>query len=723
METTSSELASALLQWVNSFDLPSAITSWRDLEDGTVLWRILGDIDPDYFVGPLPELDRKQKENWIPRWQNLKHIDRMVTTYIRDECDKLPALSKKLNPDLKAIAIDGSPQNVIKLVKAVLLAAMYSSYSNERMVQIMQALGPKVAQPIAIAIGEMEELDKRLAEYGADAETGSDIDASTDSEAPAGSHSIERDPELEREEKLIQALQEKRRLEERLADTAADLEETLDRCAALEEELAESKFALDRRRRKTLEDQDFEQLSLQAGRDKDYIAELETDLAQAKASIEQQERQLERLKADAQSKQELRDELQLVKSERDELLQKAKANENLKKKIQALQEHEKANAGLRRDLQNAQEQLHELEAIKERCAALEKANEENAQTIANGEQEIFDQKTTKKRLEHELNVLTQKWEQTRDMLSNAQEAIRELEDRMQEEEAGREDGDHVNSLDAELAADSSTSDDRRKKPKEPSTPATSAEAIIIQQNLAIANASVARLEQRCLDLLQENLGFRAVLDKADDTPDSHPFHHLARKLEDVTKELEDTKSRYIAATTEVADLRHRLDVLGDQAITDSARLAQMQAALAQNHERQAYTQQLEAELRDQKSLLRHALLSTDALVREATPPRSEHEYQLVRTQMEAVRAAPTDTLESVLSAAARVLAGRIEAGHAAVADRDKASHPHHYSVRSKKHNHQHAVAALTPPPDPPAPLRAPKPVRVVAPRRRSTPFF
>ena len=45
----------------------------------------------------------------------MKHIDRVVTTYIRDECDKLHFLSKKMTPDLKAIAIDGSTQNVIKV--------------------------------------------------------------------------------------------------------------------------------------------------------------------------------------------------------------------------------------------------------------------------------------------------------------------------------------------------------------------------------------------------------------------------------------------------------------------------------------------------------------------------------------------------------------------------------------------------------------------------------
>lgn len=45
----------------------------------------------------------------------VKHIDRVVATYIRDECEMLPHLSKSLNPDLKAVATDGSPENVIQV--------------------------------------------------------------------------------------------------------------------------------------------------------------------------------------------------------------------------------------------------------------------------------------------------------------------------------------------------------------------------------------------------------------------------------------------------------------------------------------------------------------------------------------------------------------------------------------------------------------------------------
>ena len=51
----------------------------------------------------------------VPWFETVKHIDRLVATYIRDECDQLPYLSKSLNPDLKAVATDGSPENVIKV--------------------------------------------------------------------------------------------------------------------------------------------------------------------------------------------------------------------------------------------------------------------------------------------------------------------------------------------------------------------------------------------------------------------------------------------------------------------------------------------------------------------------------------------------------------------------------------------------------------------------------
>lgn len=111
---------------------------------------------------------------------------------------------------------------------------MYSDKSNERMIRVMQSMGTKFALPIAAAIEEMEELDIRLADMAADTEPGSDVDHFTDSEAPGRENPYERDPELEREEKLIQALQEKRKLENKLAELAEDLKESQEKCLTLQ---------------------------------------------------------------------------------------------------------------------------------------------------------------------------------------------------------------------------------------------------------------------------------------------------------------------------------------------------------------------------------------------------------------------------------------------------------------------------------------------------------
>ncbi|KIV99108.1 uncharacterized protein PV09_09205 [Verruconis gallopava] len=677
------ELASALLQWVNSFDIPNKVQTWQDLEDGEILWRILHEIDPEYFHGSLPEIDRKQKDstdNWIPRWQNLKHIDRLIATYIRDECDSLHYLSKVLNPDLKAVATDGSPENVIKLVKAVLLVGMYSEKSDQRSL-IVEKVGLKGASAIAEAIQEMEDLDEKMREMeggtGAETETStSEVDhyeAEEAGERPRTSY--ERDPELEREEKLIQALQEKRKLEEKLAYLEDDLRESEEKRRALEDELQESKFGLDRRRRTTMDEESLQALNIQADRDRDYIAKLETDLAEANTTMENQQRQLERLRLDAQSKQELRDELQVTKAERDELRQKAKANENLKKKIQALQEQERNNANMRRDMAGLQEQLAEMDRLRERCAALEKANEENAKTIANGEQEIFDQKTAKEQLKYELKVLGQRFEQTREMLATAQETIRELEDK------GREvngDGDDTGDLDldAELnaepgsaAAAAAASLAAEKAAKRRSlAPVQSADNIVLQQNLSIATASIARLEQKCLDLLQENLGLKAVLEDGDGKSE-HPFEHQTKRLESLEKEMDDVLAKYTAAVSEAADLRRLLEMSESQAYGE--RQTSTDAAIAQNRDRQKYIEELQTQLREHRSLLRHALLSAESLVKQPEELRKAEEYRIIRQQLEAVRAAPAAGAEKVVEDSALSLTDRIESTRDLVAQKEK----------------------------------------------------
>lgn len=645
MDQTPPELAAALMQWINTFP-HSKVQAWDDAADGQVLWSILVDIDPEHFQRALPESERKTGENWIPRWQNWRYIEKEVLQYIREECGRLPSLGRSMNADLKAIATTGSSQDILKMVKCVLLAAMYSDRSNERMVDVMSSLGPKVAQPIATFIGEMEELDQTMTDYD-DEESSSHVDDALEEDSRKAAD-LARDPELERESKLIQALQDKRRIEVQLADALAELEESRNRLTTIEDELEESKYALDRRRGTSIDNKNVAQLNQRADQDREYIEKLESELNTATTTIDQQARQLERLKADADSKQNLRDDLQLVTSERDELRQKAKANENLRKKIQILQEQEKTTQILRHDLQMAQEQLQDFDSLRDRCTALEKANEENAQTIANGEQEIFDQKTAKRMLEHEMKTISHKWEQSRELLNNAQDAIRDMEERLRDTPESPRDESGVD-LDAELNADdaqqskSRATESSRRKSREP---AITSDTIVLQQKLHIAATSVDRLEKRCLDLLQENLGFKSIIDD-EQSQDMKSFQHQAQRIEDLSKSLDEAKSKYLRATS------------GDS------------IALEINEERQRYITDLEQTLRDQRNLLRHALLGTDALQTQDASIRASNEWQLMKHQLELVHSTSATEAQPVIKSTATSITDRIEGVRGALAAREK----------------------------------------------------
>ena len=98
---------------MQAFQTSKKVEGWEDIQDGQVLWDILRDIDPDYFQGDLPEPPAKTQDHWIPRWQNLKHVNRLVTSYLRDSSGSIENPTGSRDPDLKAIATDASPRDTV----------------------------------------------------------------------------------------------------------------------------------------------------------------------------------------------------------------------------------------------------------------------------------------------------------------------------------------------------------------------------------------------------------------------------------------------------------------------------------------------------------------------------------------------------------------------------------------------------------------------------------
>lgn len=74
------ELGPALLRWIQSFPFANTVRSWKDIQDGVILWKILRDVEPAYFTGHLPE-DETAGQNWIPRWQNRTENSPQLVSY------------------------------------------------------------------------------------------------------------------------------------------------------------------------------------------------------------------------------------------------------------------------------------------------------------------------------------------------------------------------------------------------------------------------------------------------------------------------------------------------------------------------------------------------------------------------------------------------------------------------------------------------------------------
>lgn len=559
------------------------MTAWNQLEDGQILWQILNDIDADYFSESLPNFDESNRRtsDWIPRWQNLKHIERSVSTYIREECGQLPVLTKRMVPDLKTGARDGSTMLIAKLTMGVLLAACFSPKSNQRMLQVMAQLGTKTAETIAAAIQEMQSLDVRMSDLGVDAELTAEPNLSgyrTPTRAVSGQvPATGRDNDLEQEALLFEANKDRAALKLQVEKLRDEVNTSRSRIAQLEEELGEATLYMDDRKSQAQRAQsdDVEQLRNDLARDRQYIDQLETDLANARDILDSQKRRLERYQGEEGSKQDLRDQLQLIKAERDELNQRAKANENLKKKIESLTKETKQLETLREDYQQARERMMQLENVEERCEALEKVNKENSQTLVNCEQAIFEEKGKRTRVEHENLLLMKQLEQTRELQYKAEDAKNELEDRIRDLESAT----HANgggSLEDELTQDENAKSIEDLGSARPVTDARiSADAIALQQKVDILTARLKSLETETLKQMQENLGLRSDMMATKDEESEKPFLEQNEKLQTAETELEELHRRLREKDLQLAELRNELNKTAD--ISEEAKAEGLQS--------------------------------------------------------------------------------------------------------------------------------------------------
>lgn len=438
----SDSLGESLLAWVRSFEGGGRVDQLGSLNDGTVLWAILQDVDPDYFAGSLPEPDIEQSSEWTRKWQNLKQLERQLSVYYRDVCNGQDAAGASNGPDLKAIASESSIPHLERLIMEIIRAAMASPASNQRMGKRLLGLGNEHAMAIAYEIRNMQ--DAEAPESESVSRDGSAYHS--EQELPERSVAAKKarqngglfgDPMLEKEEELLQAQATIEKLQASHAAAQRQLQDLKQAKEQLQEAFDTYRSEINARGRPAVADDDLKKLQRQADNDRAYIDDLEAQLQTSRNAVDDYERQIQRFKDEHEAGQKLRDDLQVLRAENEDLNQKVKANENLKKKIHALQEQDKANSSLREELKLANERLEDLERLKQVQAGLEKEIIEKKGLIRNQEYQINELTTTRKHAEYDARVLAQKLEAARERQERDHEAIEELRNKLQE--AGPED--------------------------------------------------------------------------------------------------------------------------------------------------------------------------------------------------------------------------------------------------------------------------------------------
>ncbi|PNS14459.1 Protein Hook 2 [Sphaceloma murrayae] len=680
-------LPSALLSWLRAL-AGAQIPSLSSLRDGHVLWALLLDIDPEYFsADTLPSSPSETASNWIPRWQNLKHIEKEVSGYVRDVCGVETGLGAEMGGgDLKKIAQgqgqDGE-EDLIVLLKGILRAAMYSPRSNQRMGRVVVGLGAETAGIIAATMAAMEEgyagEDVEEEEDGRDGEAQDEdvFNVQVEHNSPAKGKGVdkgkeaERDLELEHEEKLIHAHRIIRQLEESNAKAAAELEDLRQEKARIEEAFDKLREDPSSGGGKKREDEALRELRDRSDEDRDYIAQIETELEAARTTAQSQERQLERLKLSGEAQQKLKDDLQLLRAERDDLLSKTRANENLRKKIQNLQDESKGSVTLREDLKNAQDQLAEMEKWKDRCEKLETSNRENMNIIANAEQEIFDMRTARKRLEHELRVLSQRYDVVRERQARDQEVIQDLETKLAGMERGEAEVNGAQGLDSEMdKADRRPPTSRKVSIALPGT----GDVAMLEDRLRSLTLRNKSLEEQYLDILSDKLGLETTLGDLNEGTEGNgeekiPYLEQRKKLMAATEEVRKLQESVYEMTSELASTKEKLLSIQEEAKSglksptsddESRRLdaGAEYAALSRSYGNLTkHSENLQAELAESKALLRYALLSARGIGMEDEELRRSKEWELVKQLLDEVMRADND--EVVVDVSNR-LVSRIE---------------------------------------------------------------
>ncbi|KAI4228375.1 MAG: hypothetical protein L6R36_001658 [Xanthoria steineri] len=362
----------ALLEWVNSFTLDEDVKSLSELADGYILWDILRDVDPTYFTSSLPE-SRSNSTKWISRYENLKHLHKTLTSYIKEECDQ-PLNAPHAGDGLQAVAKDASVQEFLKLFQLVLQATICSPRQQGYILK-MTSLTDASKQSLKELIEDREDPEDQDRRRHVD-----HVDPAT----------FAADPELELEERYGEMLAENEHMLQERKEYQSELRHLNERFVRLKESYdiakqdlsdTQNQLRINSSARNGTESRTVKELQSQLQQQEIDFADQEERMAKQDRKLEAAAKKIANLEASTNSltkrAQDAQDELDFVKKESDgharkgntadklkqQLQASRRENDNLRSRLEAYQKDDADFENLRHDNAGLQTQIEEFEKL------------------------------------------------------------------------------------------------------------------------------------------------------------------------------------------------------------------------------------------------------------------------------------------------------------------------------------------------------------------------
>ncbi|KAF3926692.1 hypothetical protein ABW21_db0203513 [Orbilia brochopaga] len=324
-------VAAALLDWIKLFPIDADISALADLSDGTIICKLLLDIDRHAFHDDLSKITAS--DQWVLRFQNLKKIHKAVVHYYTSTLGLRAPTSSKYAPDLLAIAREGSHRELVKLVKLVVIVAVQSE-RREQYITKIQKLSSTSQTELMLVINQMMSSDAQ-------------DDAADSSGERHVSYTSE--TEFRMEEEISRLVTERESIEnehKQLMDRFTKSQTTNDDLRAeiqlLQDRLTERAVTSTGQSKADMVHQiQLDQLQADVHKMEDTISERDTTISTNENTIKNLNRKVDDLTRTSDLVEKLKDELDTCKHTIEKLRKEQNVMQHYKKKLEGMPELEK----------------------------------------------------------------------------------------------------------------------------------------------------------------------------------------------------------------------------------------------------------------------------------------------------------------------------------------------------------------------------------------------